>query len=87
MPSVTSSATAPEVSRRLPTAAALIQAQARSCGIRREQSSTGAGFHQELRVPQPLLTPAAPHSSSSGTGTVGQIVADVRSGPSLAQPQ
>jgi hypothetical protein len=37
-----------------------------------------------LRFPLPILIPpTAPHSSSSGAGTIGQLVADVPSGLSL----
>jgi hypothetical protein len=54
------------VSRRLPTAAAQVQAVVRSCGIGGGRSGTGAGF---LRIrwfpPSILIPPIAPHSSSS----------------------
>jgi hypothetical protein len=33
-----------------------------------------------------LIPPTAPHSPSSGAGTIGQIVADVPSGLSLTPP-
>jgi hypothetical protein len=79
-------AIAQAVSRRLPTAAARVRSQLRSCEIYGGQSGTGAGFLRVLRFPLPILIPpTAPHSSSSiiRAGTVGQIVADVPSGLSL----
>jgi hypothetical protein len=52
------------VSRRLPTAAARVRAQIRSCGICGEQSDTEAGFLPVLRFPLPILIPSiTPHSS------------------------
>jgi hypothetical protein len=77
------------VSRRLPTAAARVRAQVRSCGICGGQSGTGAVFLRVLRPPLPILgQPIAPHSSSSsGAGTIGQLVADVPSWLSLTPPQ
>jgi hypothetical protein len=53
------------VSRRLPTAAAWVRAQVRSCGICGGQSGIGADFLRELRVPLtiPFIPPTAPHSS------------------------
>jgi hypothetical protein len=59
----------------------------RSCGICGGQSDTGAGFIRVLRFPLPILIPqTTPYSSSSGAGTVGQLVADVPSGLSLTLP-
>jgi hypothetical protein len=57
-------AIAQAVSRRLPTAAARVRFQVRSCGICDEQSGTGAGFLRVLRFPLPILiSPTTPHSS------------------------
>jgi hypothetical protein len=59
-------AVAQAVSRRLPTAAARVRAQVRSCGACSGQSDTGEGFLRVLRFPLPILIPpTAPHSSSS----------------------
>jgi hypothetical protein len=59
-------AIAQAVSRRLPTSAARVPAQVRSCGICGGQSGTGAHFLRVLRFPLPILIPpTAPHSSSS----------------------
>jgi hypothetical protein len=56
-------------SRRLPTAAARVPAQVRSCGICGQQSCTGADFLLVLRFPQPILIPpTSPHLSSIGRG-------------------
>jgi hypothetical protein len=73
------------VSRRLPTAAARVGSQVRSCGICSEQSGNGGGF---LRVLQfPLQIPISPTHLSPGAGTIGQIVTDVPSGFGLTLPQ
>jgi hypothetical protein len=54
------------VSRRLPTAAARVRPQVRSCGNCGGQSGTGGGFLRVLRFPLPvLIPPTTPHSSSS----------------------
>jgi hypothetical protein len=54
------------VSRWLPTAAARVKAQVRSCGICGGQSGTVASFPRVLRFPLPILIPpTASHSSSS----------------------
>jgi hypothetical protein len=45
------------VSRWLPTAAARVRSQVRSCGIRGGQIGTGAGFLRVLRFPLPILIP------------------------------
>jgi hypothetical protein len=59
-------AIAQAVFRRLPTTAARVRAQVKSCGICGGQSGNGAGFLRVLRFPLPILIPlTAPHSSSS----------------------
>jgi hypothetical protein len=78
------------VSHRLPTAAARVGAQVRSCGIWGGQSVTLAGFLRLLRFPcqfsfHRLLH--IKHHLSSGAGTIGQLVADVPSGLSLTPSQ
>jgi hypothetical protein len=58
-------AIAQAVIRRLPTAAARVRVQVRSCGVCGGQRGAGAGFVRVLRFPQPILVPpTAPHSSS-----------------------
>jgi hypothetical protein len=53
------------VSRWLPTAAAWVRAQVRSCGIFGGQSGTGACLLRVLRFPLPIrIPPIAPQSSS-----------------------
>jgi hypothetical protein len=77
------------VSHSLPTEAARVRSQIRSCGGR---SGTETGFLPVLGVPLPILIPpTAPHTHthhlSSGAGTIGQIVAHIPSGLSLTPPQ
>jgi hypothetical protein len=50
-------AKAQAVSRRLPTAAARVRSQVRSCGICVGQTGTGAGFLRVLRFPLTILIP------------------------------
>jgi hypothetical protein len=58
--------TAQAVSRRLPTAAARVRTQVRSCGICGGQNGTAVGFLQVHRFALPVLIPlTAPLSSSS----------------------
>jgi hypothetical protein len=52
-------AIAQAVSRRLPTAAARVRSQVRSCGICGGQSGTGADFLNVLRLPLPIFIPPA----------------------------
>jgi hypothetical protein len=53
------------VSQRLPTLAARVRAQVRSCGICGGQSGTGAGVLRALRFPLPILIPPTDQHSSS----------------------
>jgi hypothetical protein len=58
-------AIAQAVSRWLPTSAARVRAQVKSCGICGGQSEAGTGFLRVLRIPLPILIPpTAPYSSS-----------------------
>jgi hypothetical protein len=61
-------------SRRLPTAEARVRAQVKSCVICCGRSDTGAGFLRVLRFPLPILIPPTSPHSSSGAGTIGQLV-------------
>jgi hypothetical protein len=61
----TGRAIAQAVSRWLPTAAARVRDQDRSCGMCGGLSGTGAGFLRVLRFPlSVLIPPTAPRSSS-----------------------
>jgi hypothetical protein len=50
-------AIAQAISHWLPTAAAQVRSQVRSCKICGGQSGTGAGFLRVLRFPLPILIP------------------------------
>jgi hypothetical protein len=83
-------AIAQAVSRWLPTAAARVRSQVRSCGISCGRSGTGAGFLRVLPFPLPtFIPPNAPQSSSSIIrGWYNRpTVADVPSGLSLTPPR
>jgi hypothetical protein len=70
---------AQEVSRRLPTTAARVRAQVRSCGICGGLRGTGAGFLRALRFSLPVLTaPTASHSSSTIRGWYNRPVSGRR---------
>jgi hypothetical protein len=72
------------VSSGLLTAADQFRAQVRSYGISAGQSGIGVGFLLVLRFPLPILIPLIPPNHlSSGTGTIGQVAADVPIGLSL----
>jgi hypothetical protein len=70
------------VSHRLPTAAARDRTQVNSSGNCGGPSGNGAGYLRALRFPLPgFILPTAPNSlSSSGAGTLSQLVAEVQSG-------
>jgi hypothetical protein len=82
-------AIAQAVSRRLPTAAARVLSQVRSCGICGRQSGTGQVFSEYFGFPCQFSFHRLLHTHNllSGAGTIGQIVADVPSGLSLTPPQ
>jgi hypothetical protein len=75
------------VSRWLPIAAVRVRALVRSCGICGGQSGTGVGFIRVRRFLLPINPTTAPHSSSSGVGTIVQVVAHVLNGLSLTPPR
>jgi hypothetical protein len=80
--------TAQAVSRWLPTAAARVRAQIRSCGILVDKVALGQVFSEYIGFPCQFSFHILLHTHlSSGTGTVGQLVADVPSGLSLTPPQ
>jgi hypothetical protein len=79
-----------QVSRRLPTVAALVRAQVRQCGICCGQSGTGEGFLRVLLFLLPILIPpTVPHSSSIARGWYNRPVSGRRTKwtHSLAPPQ
>jgi hypothetical protein len=83
-------AIAQAVSRWLPTAAARVWSQAKSCGVCSGHNGAKVGFLRVLRFPLPILIPRLLHIHyhvRSGAGTVGKLVAGVRSGLSLTPPQ
>jgi hypothetical protein len=58
--------------RAVAQAVARVRARARTCGIYGGQRGTGTVFLRVLPFPLPIIPPIAPHSSSSGAGTIGQ---------------
>jgi hypothetical protein len=77
-------AIAQAVSRMLSTAEARGRDQVRSCGICGGQNDAGAGFLRVLRFPLPIfIPPNSPSSQSPGADTIGQLMADMMSGPSF----
>jgi hypothetical protein len=77
-------AIAQAVSLWLPAAVAQVRARVWSTRICGRQSVVGAGFLRVLRFPlKILIAPNSPSSQSPGAGKIGQLVADVPSGPSL----
>jgi hypothetical protein len=76
-------AIAQAVSRWLSTATR-VRARIWSNGICGGQSGAGACFLRVLQFPLPIfIPPNSPSSQPPGTGTIGQQMADVQSGPSL----
>jgi hypothetical protein len=77
------------VSRQLPTVAAWVRAQVKSCEFVVEKVALGQVFFEyfdlpcQFSFPQLLYT----HYLASEAGTRGQLVADVPSGLSLTPPQ
>jgi hypothetical protein len=65
-------AVAQEVSRRLPTAAARFEPWSDHVGFVVQKEALGLCFFRVLRFLPPNNPPIAPHSSSSGTGTIDQ---------------
>jgi hypothetical protein len=75
------------VSSWLPTAAPWDQAQVRLCRFCSGQNSTEADFFQVLWFPLPFIPLTASRPLTPNAGTIGQVVADMPSGLSLAPPQ
>jgi hypothetical protein len=72
-------AIAQPVSCRLPTAAARVRAQVRSCGICGERSGTVTDFLRVLWFPLPIfIPPTAPHSSSIVRGWYSRPISGIR---------
>jgi hypothetical protein len=78
-----SRAIAQAVSCWLPTAVTQVRTSFWSSRVYGGQSGAGAGFLRVLRFPLPFIPPNSPSSQSPGPGTIGQLVADLPSGPSL----
>jgi hypothetical protein len=70
------------VSRCLPTAAVMVRARVRTCGICGEQSVSEAGFPRVLRIPLPIFIPPTAPSVTWGRYNRPVVVA-VLSGLSL----
>jgi hypothetical protein len=66
------------VSRRLPTAAARVQTQVRSCGICDVQSGIGAGILRVLLFLLPILLPPTASHSSINRGWYNKPISDRR---------
>jgi hypothetical protein len=80
-------AIAQAISRWLPTLTARVRARVWSNGVCGGQTGAGAGFLRVHRFPLPIfITQNSPSSQSHGVGTIGQLVAEVPSGPSLDSP-
>jgi hypothetical protein len=78
------------VSLRLPTAAALVEPRSGHVGFVVDKVALWQVFSEYFSFPCQFSFHRLLHTHhhlSSGTGTIGQIVADVSSGLSLNQPQ
>jgi hypothetical protein len=77
------------VSRRLPTAAALVRAQVKSYVFVVDKVAVGQVFSEYFGFPCQFSfhRMVDTHHLSSGAGTTGQLVADVQSGLSLTPAQ
>jgi hypothetical protein len=72
------------VSRWLPTAAVRVRTRVWSSGICGGKSVAGADFLRVHRFPLSIfIRPNSSSSQSPGAGSIGQLVSDVPSGPSL----